>query len=43
MERGAPSLTEAREKLAETEIEQVGKKLRALANREYSPEAHGVG
>ena len=34
MENGAPSLAEAREKLAETEIEIVGKKLRALANRE---------
>ena len=41
MERGAPSLAAAREKLAETEIEQVGKKLRALANREVT-EAHGV-
>ena len=42
MERGAPSLTAAREKLAETQIEQVGKRLRALANREVT-EAHGVG
>src|SRR4029077_6452205 len=30
MDRGAPALTEARRKLAETEIEQVGKRLRAL-------------
>jgi ketol-acid reductoisomerase len=42
MDRGAPALTEARAKLAETEIEQVGKRLRALGRREV-PEAHGVG
>jgi ketol-acid reductoisomerase len=34
MDRGAPSLTEARSKLAETEIEQVGKRLRGLGRRE---------
>jgi ketol-acid reductoisomerase len=34
MDRGAPSLAEARSKLAETEIEQVGKRLRALGRRE---------
>jgi ketol-acid reductoisomerase len=45
MERGQPSLAEARAKLAETQIEQVGKRLRALQNREVQevPEAHGVG
>ncbi len=42
MERGQPSLAEARAKLAETQIEQVGKRLRALQNREVQ-EAHGVG
>ena len=42
MHRGAPALAEARAKLAETEIEQVGKRLRALGRREV-PEAHGVG
>jgi len=42
MERGAPSLVEARKKLAETQIEQVGKRLRALQNREVQ-EARGVG
>jgi ketol-acid reductoisomerase len=42
MDRGAPALAEARSKLAETEIEQVGKRLRALGRREV-PEAHGVG
>jgi ketol-acid reductoisomerase len=42
MNRGAPSLVEARAKLAETEIEKVGKRLRALGRREV-PEAHGVG
>ena len=39
---GRPSLVEAREKLAATQIEQVGKRLRALRNREVQ-EAHGVG
>src|SRR5581483_714835 len=42
MDRGAPALAEARAKLAQTEIEQVGKRLRALGRREV-PEAHGVG
>jgi ketol-acid reductoisomerase len=42
MERGQPSLPEYRRKLAETQIEQVGKRLRALQNREVQ-EAHGVG
>jgi ketol-acid reductoisomerase len=42
MDRGAPALAEARAELAETEIEQVGKRLRALGRREV-PEAHGVG
>jgi ketol-acid reductoisomerase len=42
MDRGAPALAEARARLAETEIEQVGKRLRALGRREV-PEAHGVG
>jgi ketol-acid reductoisomerase len=42
MDRGAPALAEARAKLGETEIEQVGKRLRALGRREV-PEAHGVG
>jgi ketol-acid reductoisomerase len=42
MDRGAPALAEARAKLAETEIEQVGKRLRALGRREVT-EAHGVG
>ena len=45
MDRGQPSLEEYRAKLAETQIEQVGKRLRALQNREVQevPEAHGVG
>ena len=34
MDRGAPSLVEARQKLAETEIEQVGKTLRGLQTHE---------
>jgi ketol-acid reductoisomerase len=42
MDRGAPALAEARAELAETEIEQVGKRLRALGRREVQ-EAHGVG
>jgi ketol-acid reductoisomerase len=41
MDKGSPSLVEARRKLAETEIEQVGKRLRGLGRREV-PEAHGV-
>jgi ketol-acid reductoisomerase len=46
MERGQPSLAEYRAKLAQTQIEQVGKRLRALQNRagqERAVEAHGVG
>src|SRR5581483_11429253 len=42
MERGAPSLAEARRRLAATQIEQVGKRLRALQNREVEG-ARGVG
>jgi ketol-acid reductoisomerase len=42
MDKGAPALVEARAKLAETEVEKVGKRLRALGRREV-PEAHGVG
>jgi ketol-acid reductoisomerase len=42
MDRGAPSLLEARQRLSETQIEQVGKRLRALGHREVQ-EAHGVG
>ena len=42
MDRGRPSLASYRAKLAETQIEQVGKRLRALQNREVH-EAHGVG
>jgi ketol-acid reductoisomerase len=42
MDRGAPSLLEARRRLSETQIEQVGKRLRALGHREVQ-EAHGVG
>jgi ketol-acid reductoisomerase len=36
MDRGAPSLVEARAKLAETEIELVGKRLRGLGRREVT-------
>jgi ketol-acid reductoisomerase len=43
MDRGAPSLAEYRRKLAEKQIEQVGKRLRALGRREPVQEAHGVG
>ncbi len=42
MERGRPSLASYRAELADTEIEQVGKRLRALQNREVQ-EPHGVG
>ena len=42
MDKGSPSLAEARSKLAATEVEQVGKRLRALGHREVQ-EAHGVG
>ena len=41
MENGRPSLEEYRRKLGETQIEQVGKRLRALGRREVT-EAHGV-
>jgi ketol-acid reductoisomerase len=41
MDKGSPALTEARAKLAQTEIEKVGQRLRALGRREV-PEAHGV-
>ena len=43
MDKGspAPALVEARAKLAQTEIEKVGQRLRALGRREV-PEAHGV-
>ena len=36
MDRGAPSLAEGRAKLADSEIEQVGKRLRALGRREVT-------
>jgi len=42
MDKGAPSLVEAREKLARSEIEKVGKTLRGLQTHEVQ-EAHGVG
>jgi ketol-acid reductoisomerase len=41
MDRGQPSLDEYRAKLAETKIEQVGSRLRALNQREVA-ELHGV-
>ena len=41
MDKGSPSLVEARKELAATEIEKVGERLRALAAR--PAEAHGVG
>ena len=41
MDEGSPSLVEARQKLAETQIEQVGKRLRALSAKPVG--AHGVG
>jgi ketol-acid reductoisomerase len=41
MDKGSPSLAEARAELAATEIEKVGARLRALAAR--PAEAHGVG
>jgi ketol-acid reductoisomerase len=43
MDRGQPVLDEYRAKLAETQIEQVGARLRALNVREESAEVHGVG
>jgi ketol-acid reductoisomerase len=42
MDRGQPSLEEYRRKLAETELEQVGARLRALNERKVA-EVHGVG
>jgi ketol-acid reductoisomerase len=42
MERGQPSLAEYRSKLAETQLEQVGTRLRELNQREVA-EVHGVG
>jgi ketol-acid reductoisomerase len=42
MERGRPSLAEYRSKLEEHQIEQVGKRLRALGHREVQG-VHGVG
>jgi ketol-acid reductoisomerase len=42
MDKGSPSLVEARRKLAATQIEQVGKKLRALGERDLTG-AHGLG
>jgi len=41
MDKGSPSLAEARHKLAETQIEQVGKRLRALQDRRVE-EARGI-
>jgi ketol-acid reductoisomerase len=43
MDRGQPVLDEYRSKLAETQIEQVGARLRALNVREEAAEVHGVG
>jgi ketol-acid reductoisomerase len=42
MERGQPSLAEYRQKLAETQLEQVGERLRKL-NKRAVVEVHGVG
>jgi len=42
MDRGQPSLDEYRRKLAETQLEQVGARLRALNVREDTTEVHGV-
>ncbi|HTR33545.1 MAG TPA: ketol-acid reductoisomerase [Gaiellaceae bacterium] len=42
MDRGQPSLDEYRRQLAETQLEQVGARLRALNVREESAEVHGV-
>jgi ketol-acid reductoisomerase len=42
MDRGQPALDEYRHKLAETQLEQVGARLRALNVREESAEVHGV-
>jgi ketol-acid reductoisomerase len=41
MDKGSPSLVEARQKLAGTQIEEVGKRLRALSAKPVG--AHGVG
>ena len=41
MDRGQPSLAEYRRRLAETQLEQVGQRLRALNQREVA-EVHGV-
>jgi ketol-acid reductoisomerase len=43
MDRGQPVLDEYRAKLAATQIEQVGARLRALNVREEAAEVHGVG
>jgi len=43
VDRGQPVLDEYRRKLAETQIEQVGARLRALNVREEAAEVHGVG
>jgi ketol-acid reductoisomerase len=43
MDRGQPVLEEKRRELAETQIEQVGARLRALNVREETAEVHGVG
>src|SRR6476659_9660623 len=43
MERGQPVLDEYRARLAETQLEQVGERLRALNVREEAAEVHGVG
>jgi ketol-acid reductoisomerase len=42
MDKGSPSLVEARRRLASTQIEEVGRRLRALGHREVQG-AHGVG
>jgi ketol-acid reductoisomerase len=42
MDRGQPSLEEYRRALAETTLEQVGSRLRALNEREEVAQAHGV-
>jgi ketol-acid reductoisomerase len=42
MERGQPSLAEYRQKLAETQLEEVGRRLRKL-NKRAAVEVHGVG
>jgi hypothetical protein len=43
MDRGQPALVERRAALAETQIETVGARLRALNVREEVAEVHGVG